>query len=1206
MRSVIKVKPNGQLADQLRSLGLERLVDSPRVRSALGIPIREVKPVAKPMTPSATRSRYEAIAQDGLLWQRLQLLQEGEDEHLSDVGWQRDLATAEAEMGNYARAAEVWGRVEAMGDHTAQDCYAQAHCWLRAGEQSLSASAEARANARAREEGNPDWALLGLGGYYQRRGDWDYAARSYRRIFEEAHLRVGTNKENLAELAFNCGLAHDRCFEWSIAEDYYRYAVTMRPEKRYWSYKLGLSLERQGKWNDAAEAYLFAAHAAPEGDQTYWRYRASYCLHHAGSYQAACETFLGIPPGESSSPEGSGTRNSPSLPRTFSGPTVFDSALPCFSTYWEKLAESLTGPDEMPARIDALRAAVDRAQDHPTALLEKLGKAEFMLGDFESASRRFVDSRPFQRPDGIELKPYKSKTPIAFSARYTEYALSLPVRPDVVLFESFQGAQASCHPRAIFEAISADPRFEGHTFVWVLRVGEPVPEMLRERPNVVVAVRDSDLFHRYLATAGWLINNVTFPPYFVRRPEQHYLNTWHGTPIKTLGKDARPGYLQHANISRNFLQTTHMISPCTWTTGALMDRCDVRGIFTGQIAELGSPRSDAGIASSEADRLALRDRLGLHPETPVVLYAPTWRGGTDGGSKDVALSIEALSALDSVDDATVLFRGHHYSERALREAGLGQRLVPADIDTNELLAIVDVLITDYSSIFFDFLPFDRPIAFYTPDEQEYREERGLYFEVEELPGMVSRRVERLTEVVRELTTNPGADSRAPIREAWRERYAPHEDGNATARTIEFFFFGDNSYSVDLENQRPRVLMHAALSPNGITTSVQNLAASIQSGSATLVNVAAPDALQTVEGRKEQFDTFSEKVLHVGRVGAPAYSIEERWVIVSFNRVKRFFSASHRDLAMRAYAREFKRIFGPVEFDAAVEFDGYASFWAVLLAAAENVTEKLIFQHSDLHAEWTKKYPDLAAVFSQYQFFDRVVAVSPSICALNRDSLAAPFGVDPGKFVTAHNQINPISILERADAALDADVEAWLERTSGHTFVTMGRLSVEKAQDVLLRSFAEVAATTPSRLIVIGSGFLQPDLEKLAKRLGIRERVLFTGQRSNPMNIMRAADTFVLTSKHEGQPMVIGEAMMLGKRVISTDLPGTRDLLGDGHGRLVPHDIDAFAEAMRMAAAGSLDTKRFDAESYREKALREFAELCGVELPLVRAEEQVPG
>src|SRR5690606_11204269 len=248
------------------------------------------------------------------------------------------------------------------------------------------------------------------------------------------------------------------------------------------------------------------------------------------------------------------------------------------------------------------------------------------------------------------------------------------------------------------------------------------------------------------ATAKYLINNSGFPPYFVRRPEQRYLATWHGTPLKTLGKEQKYKFYDHKRTQRNYLQASHLITPNPHTTQITLDSYDIRPLYTGLLAETGYPRIDLTLNATDERKRWLRQRLGVSEDQPVVLYAPTWRGTLDEVEFDVGRLESDLEAL-SQQGCQVLFRGHSLLERVIENDQLGTRVVPADIDTNELLSVVDVLVTDYSSVFFDFMATGRPILYYIYDVEQYEEERGLYFSMDEMPGYKCRTIEELCDAL---------------------------------------------------------------------------------------------------------------------------------------------------------------------------------------------------------------------------------------------------------------------------------------------------------------------------------------------------------------------------------------------------------------------------------------------------------------------------
>src|SRR5699024_3460090 len=153
------------------------------------------------------------------------------------------------------------------------------------------------------------------------------------------------------------------------------------------------------------------------------------------------------------------------------------------------------------------------------------------------------------------------------------------------LYESHIGKSVSCSPLGIFRQLLKDSAFDDYLHVWVVDNDTRIPESMKQLTNVVFVERLSDLYLRCIATAGYLINNTGVPPWWLRRKEQKYLATWHGTPLKTLGKQQTYKFLEHKRTQRNFLQATHVISPNPHTTGVLLDSYDIRHIMDGKLAE---------------------------------------------------------------------------------------------------------------------------------------------------------------------------------------------------------------------------------------------------------------------------------------------------------------------------------------------------------------------------------------------------------------------------------------------------------------------------------------------------------------------------------------------------------------------------------------------------------------------------------------------
>ena len=198
----------------------------------------------------------------------------------------------------------------------------------------------------------------------------------------------------------------------------------------------------------------------------------------------------------------------------------------------------------------------------------------------------------------------------------------------------------------------------------------------------------------------------------------------------------------------------------------------------------------------------------------------------------------------------------------------------------------------------------------------------------------------------------------------------------------------------------------------------------------------------------------------------------------------------------------------------------------------------------------------------YRWADSVVAVSQGVA----DDLTKTLGLADDLVRVIYNPVITPEMLLKSQEPLQHD---WFAPNQPPVVVGAGRLGPQKDFSTLIRAFATVREKRPARLIILGEGPDRNDLEVLVRELGLEDDVLLPGFSSNPYPYMRNADLFVLSSRYEGLPGVLIEALACGAKVVSTDCPsGPREVLADGaYGRLVPvGDSSAMAEAILDALA----------------------------------------
>ncbi|MCI0156152.1 CDP-glycerol glycerophosphotransferase family protein [Leifsonia shinshuensis] len=795
-----------------------------------------------------------------------------------------------------------------------------------------------------------------------------------------------------------------------------------------------------------------------------------------------------------------------------------------------------------------------------------------------------------------------------------------------VLYESFSGNGMLDNPEALFRRLLAAPDLKHLTHIWALsdlhRYRTAVEEFADD-PRVTFVRYGSAAYYRALATSQYLVNNATFPYDFSKRQGQVYLNTWHGTPLKRMGYDIEDGALATANIVRNFVQADYLLAANPFMADQMYQSAyKLDGIYRGTIIEEGYPRVDRQFLD-DAQRETVRQRLVASGiplgDRKIVLYAPTWKGQTFGRPED---DLDALLAhLHEVEQRidtsryAVLVKTHQTVHAlAADRPELARMLVPNEIPTNLVLGATDILVGDYSSIFFDFLRTGRPILFFTPDLAEYAGTRGLYFEPDEWPGPTLMSARELGDALAAVAAD-GDRVPAESRERYldlQRRFTPYEDGSASERVIDIVFRGvRDGYrlrtSLDDDGREKILLYLGGMRPNGITTSALNLLNNLDHERYDVSAFFAQSGSQTIIAKQRQIHPAVRQFPRVGGMnGAKLRHLARH---LDFRRGR---TAQHAetDAQNRLWDDEWYRCFGDSRFDYVVDFSGYGPFWAILLLHSPDA-QRSIWMHNDLAADAHREVNgekrmlhSLTQLFTLYAQYDHLVSVSPTLSEVNRSSLAEY--AEPEKFRSALNTVDAEHILENAAADLHeltfdeetGSVPDWAEQLLAPnddttTFVNVGRLSPEKNQERLIRAFAQVHAENPkTRLLIVGSGPLAGHLEAVVAELGLQGSVFLTGMQRNPHAITAKADCFVLSSDYEGQPMVILEALVLQLPIVTVEFASAKNALPKGSGLVVPQTVEGVADGLRAFLRGDVPNGGFDWAGYNRKAVAEFYRAIG--------------
>lgn len=366
----------------------------------------------------------------------------------------------------------------------------------------------------------------------------------------------------------------------------------------------------------------------------------------------------------------------------------------------------------------------------------------------------------------------------------------IPVNNKYIIFISFHGRGYSDNPKAIYEYLTTYPEYQGYKFIWAIKHHK---QKNIEIPGAKIIEYFSFAYFYYLAKAKYWVINCKLPTYIVKKPNQIYLQTWHGTPLKRLAYDIEVSddtTFYRSQVSKEQMQESYridvarynyMISPSSFTTEVFQSafRIDKE-----RLIETGYPRND--ILSNYPEELAvqIKERIGIKKNKKVILYAPTWRDNSfELKGYTFKLEVDFYRWREILgEDYVVIFKPHYLISNDFDLSGLKDFVyqIDASQDINLLYIVSDILITDYSSVFFDYAILKRPIYFYMYDLASYQSDlRGFYLDIyKDLPGEILKDETSLLNKIK----NNDYDFSKLI--SFNQRFNNHEDGFAAKRVVD--------------------------------------------------------------------------------------------------------------------------------------------------------------------------------------------------------------------------------------------------------------------------------------------------------------------------------------------------------------------------------------------------------------------------------------
>ena len=366
----------------------------------------------------------------------------------------------------------------------------------------------------------------------------------------------------------------------------------------------------------------------------------------------------------------------------------------------------------------------------------------------------------------------------------------IPCQEKTILFISFHGRGYSDNPMAIHQYLSKHSQYADYRCIYAIK-NHKQKKLKIENARIIEYFSIAYFF--YLARSKYWIANCKLPKYVLKKDSQVYLQTWHGTPLKKLAHDIEVPEgttFYRSEMSVEEMRSTYdndvskynyMISPSAFTTEVFQSAF---AIERERLIETGYPRNDILSNYNSDDIKKIKDKLNLPEGKKIILYAPTWRDNSynlKGYTFKLEVDFKKWQKILGTD-YIVIFKPHYlivndFDLEAVKE--FVYYIDPKE-DISSLCLIADVLVTDYSSVFFDYAILKRPIYFFMYDLDTYRDElRGFYLDIyHDLPGDV---IESEDELIQKIFSEKFDYNRLQI---FNEQFNNHEDGNASKRVIE--------------------------------------------------------------------------------------------------------------------------------------------------------------------------------------------------------------------------------------------------------------------------------------------------------------------------------------------------------------------------------------------------------------------------------------
>lgn len=782
---------------------------------------------------------------------------------------------------------------------------------------------------------------------------------------------------------------------------------------------------------------------------------------------------------------------------------------------------------------------------------------------------------------------------------YFWYREHCRLRKKCILVESAKGGYPLSNMAAVLEELCSNPDYasyeiylSGEAAVWDDRTKYLEEKKLSRRVKLLSI--DTKAYYKVLATAKYLICEDSFIYLFTKREGQIYLNTWHGTPLMTLGKAKKMDETLLGNEQKNFFDADYLLCPNEFTMQCFLEDYVLGNFAKGRFLFAGYPRNE--VLVKENTRENIRRKCMLDGQQ-VIAYLPTWRKNTlERTLMERTRQMEALLKEwdEALSDGQTVYVHQHYANRLTLSFTRYRHIrpFPENYDVYEFLAASDVLVTDYSSVLFDYALTKRKIVLFQFDREYYERIRGLHLQPETMPFPVVKTVQ---ELAGELAAPKTYDE-----EEFLNKFCRYDKEGVTKALCRKVILQKDSPLVEEReipyNGKKNVLLYiGTFGKNGLTTSASNLFHTLD---LSKNNYAVVYYMGDMKSHPEAIRVLPDEIARYGIYFYRCLTLPEK---VRYTLWRDFERVSYRFAAKavtKMSARESQRLFRSLRLDTVVQFAGYDD--EMTGAMEQTPCNRILYVHSDMEQEIRiRKNANREFLKKMYHSYDSVAVVTEGVMPPTRRIADS----ETAHLVLCNNVIDAKRILKQGAEALKFDAETVIypgeEKLLGllasgkKKFVTVGRFSAEKGHARLISAFERLHKEHPDTCLIIvgGRGALWNQTKSRVKTSDCPEDMVLVQYVSNPYPLVKSCDYFAFSSLYEGFGLVLAEADILGLPCFSPNLPGPRGFMQKYGGLLVDDSEDGIYTGLCACLNGSVPKQlNIDYEAYNKNAVAQFESL----------------